>query len=183
MFLNPAIIPISIGFILYLTGLGGWFAHCGQLCADKIDVTVHGPLISASAIFNQLANVLSNSVAPTSMVLIGTRLADVDILGALKDFKVYLLLLMRLIAFPLMIMVFALIAHMFGLFTPEILLVLVILAAAPSAANTTIFAELYDGIPAFAGELVAVTTICSVITMPLIAFITSYLTSVIPVLF
>ncbi len=183
MFLNPAIIPIMIGFVVYVTGLGGWFAHCGNLCADKIDVYQYGVLIGGSAIINQIANALSGSVAPVSMVLIGSRLAEVDIKSALKDVRVYLLLLTRLIVFPLIIMVLCIIAHLFGLFTPQLLLILVVLSAAPVAANLTIFAEIYDGIPAFSGELVAISTLCSVITMPLLAFITSYLTSVIPVLF
>lgn len=183
MFLNPAIIPITIGFVLFVTGLGGWFAHCGEICSAKIDVYEHGVLIAGSAVINHLANALTGCVAPVSMVLIGSRLAEVDIKAALKDTRVYLLLLTRLITFPAIIMVLCIIAHLFGLFTPQLLLILVILSAAPSAANLTIFSEIYNGLPAFSGELVAICTLSSVISMPLIAFIMSYLTSVLPVLF
>lgn len=183
MFLNPAIIPITIGFVIYVTGLGGWFAHCGQICADKIDIYQHGVLIGGSALINQIANVLSNCVAPVSMVLIGSRLAEVDMKAALKDVRVYLLLLTRLLVFPAIILVLCIIAHLFGLFTPQLLLILVVLSAAPVAANLTIFSEIYNGLPSFSGELVAISTLSSIITMPILAFVMSYLTSVIPVLF
>jgi len=51
--------------------------------------------------------------------------------------------------------------------------VVLILCSTPAAALTTMFAELYDGDAPYAGKLVALTTILSVATMPIVALLLS----------
>ena len=49
--------------------------------------------------------------------------------------------------------------------------IVLILSATPAAAMTTMFAELYDADSAYGGKLVAITTILTIITMPIIALL------------
>ena len=60
----------------------------------------------------------------------------------------------------------------FGIFTdPAVMAIVLILSSTPAAANTTIFAELYNGDSAYAGKLVALSTVISVVTMPIVALL------------
>ena len=72
----------------------------------------------------------------------------------------------RLIAFPVMI---AFMLKPFGL-DPMVMNICVILLAMPVAANTAAMAERYDGDYKFASAVVSVSTLLSVVTVPVITW-------------
>ena len=99
------------------------------------------------------------------------RLADVDFKGVYKDKYLYPFILIRLFALPAIMWAIMRVLLGFGIIEANVMAVILILNSTPAAAITTMFAELYDGDSPYAGKLVAITTILSVATMPLVALL------------
>lgn len=111
---------------------------------------------------------LKGLVAPLSMVVIGLRLADMSFKGVFKDKEMYVFILARHIILPLLTVG---LVKLVGLFLPldrAVEMVIVILAAAPAATSATMFAEKYDCDSAYVSRLVTISTIISIITIPII---------------
>ena len=162
IFLNPAVIPIVIGLLIYVTGLGGTLLSC---------VGGNGFINQAVTIFYNVLTVLKNMVAPVSMMVIGARLADTSFKGLWRDKNVYIFSIMRLLLFPLIIFIILRALFAFNIIDKTVMTIVLVLASTPAAALTTMFAELYNGDSAYAGKLVALTTLLSVITMPLVSLL------------
>lgn len=119
----------------------------------------------------QLPKPVSEAVAmtgsmtsPLSMVIVGALLADVPIRGLLRGSEIYIGSAVRLIVIPLIV---------YGLLSllpipREVMQVCIILAAMPAAANATIFAEKFGGDAMLAARLTSISTIFSILTIPLI---------------
>ena len=144
--LNPMVVTIYIGAVLMATG---W-----QI-----------PGVFGSAITN-----LGNMTAPLSMILIGATLSGMN-LKMLLDKSVLLVSALRLLIFP---MLFAVGLKLLGtdLTTMNIC---VILLAMPVASNTAAMAERYGGDYVFASACVSVTTLLSVLTVPLVTWLVQLL--------
>lgn len=161
-FINPAVIPIALGVFIYLTGLGGWIQR--SIAAGDFVGQILG-------VFYNVLTILKNTVAPISMIIIGAKLADINFKGILKDKYMYPFVLIRLFLFPTMVWAILRLLHMVGIVDETVMSVILILSSTPGAAMTTMFAELYNGDAPYAGKLVALTTILSVATMPIVALL------------
>ena len=140
--LNPMVVVVYIGLILMITG---W-----QI-----------PGVLGTAIAN-----LGNMTSPLSMILIGATLARMD-WRKLMDKTVLLTSFLRLLAFPLLFAVLLKLAH-----ADEMTMnICVILLAMPVASNTAAMAECYGGDYVFASACVSVSTLLSVITVPVITWL------------
>lgn len=107
---------------------------------------------------------LGNMTFPLSMLIIGASLAKVKFTTIFRDKYLFILALLRLISIPIITFF---ILKPFSL--PEIINnIAIILVAMPSAANTVILAEEFDGNSTFASEGVFFTTLFSLFTIPLI---------------
>lgn len=105
-------------------------------------------------------SMVGNITIPLIMLILGMQLAGVSIKNvSLSDMG--LAIVMRLIMSPLLAYVFCL---MFGL-SHIITAVIVIMAAMPSAANTTMYAIQYDAQPDFVATSTLISTLCSVVTL------------------
>jgi predicted permease len=112
---------------------------------------------------------MKSLVAPLSMVVLGMRIADIDFKGFFKDKYLYLFLAMRHFVLPLIIGGIMKLVILVGVpLANDIFAVVMILAAAPSASSATMFAEMYDGDAPYVSKLVAVSTILSIVSMPLV---------------
>jgi predicted permease len=151
-----------MGLVIFLTGAGTWIKNVID------EPTVVG--IGFNVIYKVL-EVFRNMVAPASMLVIGARLADIDFKGIFNDKYMYPFVALRLLVLPAIIWLMLRLISFTGLLDQTAFSVLLILASTPAAAVTTMFAELYDGDSPYAGKLVAITTILSVITMPIVAFL------------
>lgn len=160
--INPAVIPIIIGFIIFITGGGTW--------VQKVitENTVTGTFVK---IIYDVLTTLKNMVAPATMLVVGARLADIDFKGIFKDKYLYSFVLLRLLILPALIFVLLKALNLLNLIDTTSMSVLLILASTPAATLTSMFAELYDGDSPYAGKLVAVTTVLSVVTMPIVALL------------
>ena len=162
IFINPAVIPITIGLIIFLTGGGTW-----------IKQTLEGSGIISEGV-NLIYNIITvfkNMVAPASMMVIGAKLADINFKGIFKDKYLYPFIALRLLISPAIIWAIMRVCLVFGLIDQTAMSIVLILCSTPAAALTTMFAELYDCDSVYAGKLVSVTTLLSVASMPLIALL------------
>ena len=119
-------------------------------------------------IFDSLS-MLKALVAPLSMVVIGLRLADMKWKGTFRDGYLYLFLSLRHLVLPLAVLGVLHLVRLLGIAIGEtVVLVTVILAAAPAASSSCMFAERYDGDTFYVSRLVTVSTLLSIFTMPLL---------------
>lgn len=141
---NPGILAVLIGMFLFIFSI-------------KLPVPVFKTL-----------EMVGGMTTPISMLIVGSTLADIDLKSMFSGFAVYFGSAVRLVLLPL----FSIITlKFFGL--PEMLFIIcVVLVAMPAAANTTIFAEMYDGDVQFASRTIAISTVLSIVTIPLIILLT-----------
>lgn len=140
VFLNPGVIGIIIGLLFFLTPL-------------KLPHILLAPLQSFASM---------NTPLPT--IVIGFYLARVPGLSVLKDAKLCLALLLRLVILPVAEMI---LLYLFGL-RGSLLASIVIAASAPCAANTAMFAGKFGRDTSLSVTLVSVSTLFSILTMPVI---------------
>ncbi len=111
-------------------------------------------------------------VAPLSMVVLGLRLAEIDIRGFFKEKDLYVCLALRHVILPAAVFAVMRVAAIFLNVHIDVMTSILIMAAAPVATSATMFAEKYDCDSAYVSKVVAVSTILSIITMPLISLLT-----------
>jgi malate permease and related proteins len=142
-FVTPAAVASFVGFALFVGGL-----------------TLPKPLGSA-------LSVLGDTTTPMSMILIGSIVSRMDFRAVSARPRLYATSLYRLALLPL-----GLYSLLYALGLRGLLLSLpVILAAMPVAANSAILAEAYGGDAETASALVLVSTLLSLVTIPLLASI------------
>ncbi len=101
---------------------------------------------------------------PVPMLVIGYHLSQVNFLKALRDPGVYAVSALRLIAVPCVSLLLMSLCGVSG----DILISCTIAASAPVAATTTMFATKFDRDVDLSVGLVSVTTVFSIVTMPVI---------------
>ncbi|MFA7427009.1 AEC family transporter [Mesotoga sp.] len=139
-FLNPGMISVFIGLILFFTPL-------------KL------PLFLDEALA-----LLGQSTVPLAMVVAGIILASAKLSTILKSRTVIFYSLVKLCIAPVIVF-FLLSAVEMPTMVEKIL---IIMSAMPAAANTSIFARIFDSDYELSSKLIASSTLFSLITIPLI---------------
>lgn len=137
---SPGIIGILIGVAIFIT-------------SAKLPYVVDSTLGYISAL-----NV------PLPMFLVGYYLADTDILSALKDIKIYFCIILRLLVFPLAGLAVMYLVGLRGI----VLTSTVIALSAPVGATASMFSEKFDGDTDLSVKLVSISTLLSIVTMPIV---------------
>ena len=140
--LNPMVVMIYIGAVLMATG---W---------------------QIPGVFGRAVENLGSMTGPLSMILIGATLSRMN-WRMLLDRTVLAISGLRLIAFPAL---FILILRLIGA-DQMTMNISVILLAMPVASNTAAMAERYGGDYVFASACVSVSTLLSVLTVPLVTWL------------
>ena len=140
--LNPMVVMIYIGAVLMATG---W---------------------QIPGVFGKAVENLGSMTGPLSMILIGATLSRMN-WRMLLDRTVLAVSGLRLIAFPAL---FILILRLIGA-DQMTMNISVILLAMPVASNTAAMAERYGGDYVFASACVSVSTLLSVLTVPLVTWL------------
>jgi predicted permease len=137
---HPVIISVGIGMLLFL-----------------FQIPLPDSVSKAIAMVGSMTS-------PLSMLIVGALLAGIPLKEMFRGKELYYGSFIRLIILPLLIY-----AVLWLLRLPEdVFRVCVILTAMPAAANTAIFAEKYDGEAGLASRCIGVSTILSILTIPLI---------------
>ena len=141
---NPGVIATVLGFVLFITEI-------------KIPQVLLGGM-----------EMVGNTTFPLAMIIIGALIIELDFKTAFNDLKFYLCAFLKLIAIPLAVLVVCLLVG-----APQtVTYVLVVLSGMPAATFGAIFAELYDVNPVTSAKIVCLTTIISIVTIPLLIYIT-----------
>lgn len=147
LLLNPGVIGIVIGLPLYLLNI-------------KLPSLVVEPVELISALNTPLA-----------MIVVGGYIAQVKLSAFVSDAAVYKMAVLRLVVAPALFLALVLLIRP----NDTLLMSMVIQAATPVAANCVLFAVQYNSDAELASKSVAVTTVLSVVTIPLVAVITQML--------
>ncbi|MFI3325579.1 MAG: AEC family transporter [Clostridia bacterium] len=144
---NPGTIGIALGLPIYLLNI-------------NLPEIILAPIQS-----------LEGLNTPIAMIIIGTYIAKMKLNDFVNDKAVYVACLYRLILVPILIL------GIFMLINPgdELLLSTLIQGSAPTAATTALFAISYNGDAKLASKTVAISTILSLITLPLIMVLATFL--------
>ena len=106
------------------------------------------------------------------MIVIGIRIAEVDIKSIFKDKYIYIFSVYRLIGGPVMAFIFLKLADLvFGYSNEMVTFIILVLCSTPTASMTTMFAEKFNGDAVYASKCVSVNTLFSLVTMPLMALL------------
>lgn len=144
LMLNPILLSLILSLIVYFTRL---------------------PM---PAVIAKTISGISAMNAPLAMFILGAYLAQSDILGLFMEKKLYAVSLIRLILIPAAtLLVFRLIPGI----NRELLLSIIVAASAPVGSNVAIYTQRGGGDYAYACKTVCLSTLFSILTMPLIIMI------------
>ena len=141
--LNPGTIGFLIAVVLFAGG-----------------ITLPGPVADAVGFVGSLNT-------PLAMIIIGGQMAAVDLKSILKDARLYVSAMLKLLVIP---MISLLVLLPLGV-EPIIVVAVTILAGCPTAGATSIMSEMMGKDASLAARLVTLSTIFCVITLPLVAAI------------
>lgn len=110
---------------------------------------------------------IGNMNTPLPMLVAGITIAQTDMKKILTKFRIYYITILKLLVIPFGMF------FIFNLFPiPDIVLLTSILAVScPTAVTVSLFAIRYDKNYQYASEIFAVTTICSIVTIPLVMLV------------
>ena len=110
---------------------------------------------------------LGDVCTPVSMLIIGALLARSNLLSLVKSFKVYYLCAMKLVITPLIICVaMALIG-----FSKDMTLFMTAVCCLPCATTVSMLSELYNLKSEYSAQLVGMSSLLSVLTIPLVVML------------
>ncbi len=147
--LNPNIIAILIGLILFFSG------------------------IRVPAALESSIDGFGGAIGPVSMLVVGMLIGNMDLKWVFTRKRLYLISMFRLVVFPVVTAVlFAFVVRM-GVHADAgyILLVSLLAASAPVAVMVTQITQLYDGDARYASVINVMSVIFCIITMPLVVLL------------
>lgn len=144
---NPVVISFMVGFIVFVTQ------------------------IPVPSVFKGTLEIIGNMNAPVAMIVLGIYLAQTDIKAMFTDWQAYKCSMIRLIIIPLVtILLFMWVPRQYETMKMAIL----IAACAPVGVNVAVFAQMYDMDYTYAVKAVCLSTIFSIVTMPLMIALAQY---------
>ena len=108
---------------------------------------------------------------PVAMLVAGASLAGSNLFSMMKKKRIYLISALRLLLIPLVCMVAV---HLFHL-DPMVTTTVVLASACPAGSTGTLFAIRYHRDAVYASELFGVTTVLSLITIPVVMLVYTFL--------
>ena len=147
---NPGIIGVVVGLFFFTTPL-----------------YVSGGIVLPTLISDALSSISALNL-PLPMLMVGYYLGKADLLAAFRDGWSYLCMALRLLAFPMATLGALYLLGVRG----NVLMVSVIGASAPVGATTTIFSAKFGLDTELSVRLVSLSTILSLVTMPIIVGLT-----------
>ncbi len=147
LIINPGIIGLTIGLFIFLLS------------------------IPTPKIVNETVSYISSLNTPLPMIIIGYHLANSNILDGLKNLKCIFAIILRLLIFPLLALGIMYLCGIRG----TMLVSSLISCSAPTAAITTMFAAKFGLDTPLSVNLVSLSTILSIISIPLLITLAQYI--------
>lgn len=136
--LNPGMIGTLVGIVLFI-------------CSISLPFTVLEPIKHLAALNT-----------PVPMIIVGYHLAGSSF--KIKGLSAYMSIILRLIISPVLMIL----ALWYFKLTGDIMVACIIAVSSPVAATTTMFSEKFGGDTPLSATVVSITTLLSIITMPLV---------------
>ena len=136
--LNPGILGIIAAMLLFFCG------------------------ITLPSVVGNAVNFLGSMNTPLAMVIIGAQMAQADWQAIFRNRSILLACLLKLVAMPLLTALVLYPLHP----EPDLYCTLVLLAGVPTASITAMFAQRYGQDVATSAQLVTLTTLLSILTLP-----------------
>ena len=146
LLLNPGVIGLAAGLLVFLLSI-------------PVPEVVAAPIGHLAALNT-----------PVPMLIIGFYLAETNLPAALRDKRSYVAIGLRLVALPLLALFGMVLCGMRG----PLLISCVIAVSAPVAAASTMFATKFGQDTLLSVNLVSLSTLFSVVTMPLIVAVAQF---------
>lgn len=141
--------------------------NIGVICCI-ISIVISLFQIETPTFIKSIVSNLSNLTAPLSMMVIGASLTKIRFRELFTDVRLLLFCALKLLVIPI-VLLFVL---KYFIDSDMVLGVCMVILATPVASMTAMLAQQYEGNYALASKGVAVSTILSVVTMPIVAMIT-----------
>ena len=161
--LNPPTLSFILALPLFLLNLN--FIKAEGLTGAALKI-VSG--------IQEVIGLFSDMVGPLAMVLLGLKLADIRFGELFADGRVYIAAGIKLIFFPLFGVALTALMSLF-MNVESISLNLIAMSAMPCAQNVIMFSTLYDKDSALAAKEVTVSTLLSIVTIPVMLLFLSVL--------
>jgi predicted permease len=161
--------------VIAMTGKKDLKTIAKALLSPSVIATLSGFLffllrISIPKILLDSMNYLGSMNTPMAMLVAGATIAQTNMVKLLKKGRIYYVSFLKLLFVPIMML---LIYNLFDI--PKIVLLTSILATAcPTAVTINLFSLRYEKNYFYASELFAVTTILSVLTIPLVMTVAAF---------
>lgn len=141
--LNPGVLSLLAGLVLFV-----------------LQIRLPSPVLSAVEYMGSLNT-------PLAMVVIGGQMAGADLPATFKEKRLYGATLVKLVVMPLLTLLVLLPLRLERL----MFLTIVILSGCPSAGVTSMFAQMYRKDTAASAQMITLSTLLSIITLPLVALL------------
>ncbi|MFZ7102733.1 MAG: AEC family transporter [Peptococcaceae bacterium] len=148
--MNPTIVALSVALLFIILGIN-----------------------PQGVVFDTIKG-LGDTTKYLSMVYIGGTLVAINFRDTLQKKTIFLIVLVKMIIAPLLIY-FLMVSLGGGIFTPEAIMTLTLIATLPSMVTIAMLARAFGSDDVYSSECVFITTIFSIVTIPLVMFIISYL--------
>lgn len=141
--INPGIIVSIISIIIYITNL------------------------QVSIILKETTLMIGGITTPLAMMLIGSSLSQIPVKEVFSEKKLYTYTFFKQLIVPI---IFFLILKQF-IVNELILGIMIIISAMPVGATAVMFCNKYEGNTKLASKAIFITTLCSIVTIPMLAYI------------
>lgn len=139
------------------------------VCAVLIGLFIFSFKLTLPYAVTETIKMMGGLTTPLSMIVIGSSLANVQIKNIFSNVRLYIYSFLKLFVFPVIIFI---IIRNFG-FNEIMTGVPVIIMGMPVAANAVILSKEYGGNDNLAAEGVFISTMLSIITIPLLVYLLS----------
>lgn len=149
IFLNPGVIGVIVGLILYFTQ------------------------IKLPSVIGESIGYIASLNTPLAMIITGVFLANVDMKATLKNINIYKSVLLRILILPLMMLILIKITNFENWISGgyEVALSHIISCSCPAASSTILLVTKMNLNSEHGAELVAISTLLCVITIPILTII------------
>lgn len=140
---------------------------CPTIIAIVVGLLSFGFKITYPEIIGKTICYVAEMNTPLAMIVAGISITEADIRLALRQKRVYFLTILKLVVMPVLVWLAMLPFHL----NEMVLMTIVLATGCPTGATGIMFALRYHKDEQYASEIFAVTTVFTVITMPLLIFI------------
>ncbi|ULQ59868.1 AEC family transporter [Brucepastera parasyntrophica] len=172
------LLAFSIGIIIIGKGIGqepqkhSFRALIGKALNINVFASIAGFILFIFSVYippfiAMPLNMLGSITTPLAMIVTGAILSEAKLAPILKNWRMYIVSILRLVVWPFLTAVILRLCNVSG----DPFYITVIIAGMPAASNASLLAAVYGGDAESASAIVCMTTLLSVVTIPVLAMI------------